>query len=133
MEIQSLQSSEAIHEKSLTELRTIAQGLGVAGLLSKNRPQLISAIEARNKVAYQVKPKAPEVIIEDSRLRDAPPAEECTEDMILEVLLPYINRGLIVEFDNKGSWTMQWGDKNDSGTMAQPLRNVVRYAKRLMK
>lgn len=123
----------SLQDKSITELRTIAQGLGVAGILSKTSSQLISAIEAKKETIFEVKPPAPETIIIDSRLRDAPPAESVTEDMLLEVLLPFINRGLIVEFPDEYTWEMINGKRTDTGTMAQPLRNVVRCAERIMK
>jgi hypothetical protein len=121
----------SLGEKSVTELREIAQGLGVGDVFTKTIPQLMQDIEQKHKDLMPA-PKIEPAIPNDGRFRSGKPSEECSEAALLEVLEPYIARGLKVSFKD-GMWRMSFGVKNDTGTMRMPLRIAAMKARDVLK
>lgn len=120
-----------LRNKSLTELRGIAQSFGIPVDFSKDAVQLAQAIEAKQKDMVP-KPEAPARPV-DGRLTYKSPSRRTSKTEIVEVLAPYVDRGLRLEFPDDDSWTMALGNKNDSGNIRIPLRVVVNCAERLFK
>ena len=63
------------------------------------------------------------------------PIEPLTEPQLAEALKPYLLEGMTLvvtppdAMNRGGSWTIAWGAKRrDSGTLMQPIHNVVRCA-----
>ena len=69
---------------------------------------------------------------EDQRLRTRTPSKTSDEEMIRQMLQPYVDRGLHLSFSD-GLFHMKHGIKTDSGTMRQPPRVILNCAKRLME
>ena len=119
-------------EKSLTQLRGIAQSYDIDGIFEKDKLALIQAIESKHNA---VVPK-PEPIPQpeyDARLMTKIPAKKSNAELAAEILEPYVSRGLHVSYDdNEETWQMSFGVKNDTGTLRQPLRNIMKCADRLM-
>jgi hypothetical protein len=122
-----------LDNKSIHDLRMMAQSFGVTDLTSKTKKQLIQAIELKQ---FGLLPE-PEVIIPkpeyDARLMTRPPSKMSIEDDILKILDPYIKMGLHVDFPDEESWRMRHGKREDNGTKRMPLRIVLGCAERIMK
>lgn len=122
-----------LRKKSLTELRGIAQSFGVADIFQKDKPQLVQAIEMKQA---GIAP-APKVEIAkpayDARLMTKPPSRRSDQQEVEELLQPYIQRGLLLSFDEHGErWFMRFDKKTDEGTMRMPLRHVLLCANKVM-
>lgn len=121
-----------LQNKSLTELRGIAQSFEIADIFQKDQRQLIQAIELKQQ-GLAPKPKVeiprPEY---DARLMTKPPSKKSTQEELEQLLAPYVARGLHVEFEPEW-WKMSFGKKTDEGTMRQPLRIILRCAEKLMQ
>lgn len=122
-----------MRNKSITELRGIAQSMGVSWGFGDDKDALITKIEAKRDKVVPVAVMAPIPQPEDQRLRSRPPSKVTEEAMICDMLRPLLDRGLLISFSPDGqSWTMRHKDREDTGTMRQPPRNVLRCAERLM-
>ena len=120
--------------KSIVELRGIAQALSVPDVFQKDKPQLLQAIELKQQ-KYTVTPKIeipkPQY---DARLMTKPPSKRALPQDVTELLAPYIARGLQFTIDeNAERWQMSFGKKTDEGTMRMPLRIVLRCAQKIME
>lgn len=111
-----------LEKKTLTELRTIAQGLGVEGIFSKSKAHLQQEIEKRHG---ELIPKGKIVIPVEYKM--LPTSNMCDKDKLMELLEPYISRGLRVEIGDE-TWKFSRGNKNDSGTLRMPLRIALMKA-----
>lgn len=111
-----------LKEKSLTELRTIAQGLGVVDIFSKSLPHLIQAIEKKHS---DLIPK--EKIVIPVEYRTLPSGDICDKVLLMELLEPYIKRGLKVVIGEE-TWKFSFANKEDSGTLRMPLRVALKKA-----
>ena len=120
-----------LKDKSLHELRAIAQGYGIADIFSKDAVQLAQAIELKQVTmapALEVPFVQPSY---DARLMTAAPADISDEKSVRELLQPLVDRGLHLSFDPE-RWYMAHGKRTDEGTMRMPLRVVLRCAEKLM-
>ncbi len=119
--------------KSLHQLRAIAQGYNVPDIFKKTDVQLRQEIGLRQQ-EMAPKPTPPPVMPQyDARLMTRPPAKITTQEALLGLIQPYIDRGLRVTFPTPEEWHMSIDRKEDTGTMRQPLKNVLRCAERLMR
>lgn len=122
-----------MQNKSLHELRAIAQGYGISDVFSKTDNEL------RQLISLKQKEMQPKPVIEvpkpeyDARLMKRPPAKICTQDALRDLLKGHIARGMHLTFPTPEEWHMQWGKREDTGTMRQPLRCVLECANRLLK
>lgn len=124
--------SSALRDKSLTQLRGIAQSFGVADIFSKDKALLIQAIESKQQALAPI-PKVeipkPEY---DARLMSKPPAKRSDADELEKLLRPYIERGLKFTTTEE-QWFMSYDKKRDQGTLRMPLRAVLRCADEIMR
>ena len=123
----------ALASKSIHDLRSIAQSFGVADIFSKSKEHLIQAIELKQA---KLVPEPPIVIPKpeyDARLMTKPPSKSSTQDDVVELLAEHVARGLHLSFPEPERWHMQWGKKEDTGTLRMPLRVVLSCANQIMK
>lgn len=120
-----------LDQKSLTELRTIAQGLGVSDIFSKAPNQLIQDIERKHKELIPQEKIAIPLPHYDARLMTATPGEMCSKEVLLDLLTPYIKRGLKVELGDE-TWKFSFGKKTDTGTLRMPLRTAIKKAQEVL-
>ena len=111
-----------LNEKTLTELRTIAQGLGVEEIFSKSTAHLMQDIEKKHG---ELIPK--EKIVIPVEYRTLPTGEIVDKAQLMELLEPYIKRGLKVVISDE-TWRFSRGNKNDSGTLRMPIRIALKKA-----
>lgn len=122
-----------LDEKSLTELRAIAQGCGAQFDFSTSKPHLLQAIRQRS-IDIIPKPIEEKPVIENpDLLRNLPPAKNLKPDAVIDMLKPYITKGLRLSFPTQLTWKMEAGKKVDTGTLRMPLRILVRCAEQVMK
>lgn len=120
-----------LREKSLTDIRSIAQGYAIPDIFAKDRLQLEQAIEQKQK---DMIPKAEITVIQpeyDPRLMTKTPARKSDKEMIEDLLAPYVVRGLRLSFTPEG-WSMSYDKRNDSGTLRMPPRIVLKCADRVL-
>jgi hypothetical protein len=122
----------SLEKRSLTELRGLAQSLGVVDVFKKPKNILMQEIVLKQEEAMQkpMEPITPPVY--DARLMSKPPSKKSDIENLLDLLEQHIQRGLVINFPHPEWWEMRFNMKTDSGTMRQPLQNVLRCANKLM-
>lgn len=122
-----------LKDKSIHELRSIAQSFNIDDIFSKNTAQLIQEIEIKRDDLIpepEVKIPPPEY---DARLMTRPPSKRSSQDDVLELLSGHIQKGLIVTFPDEEVWEMSFGKKTDTGSVRMPLRVTLSCANKLMR
>lgn len=126
--------SFVLDKKSIHELRAIAEGYGIPDLFSKDKAELIQALQGKQRESIPVvdfiEPKQNDY---DSRLMTKRPAKETTKEMAIEFLADHVAQGLELTFPEPDRWSMRYKDRNDSGTMRMPPRTMIYCANKLMK
>lgn len=121
-----------LDKKSLVELRGIAQSFGIEGIFQMDAIQLRQAIELKQ----QGLSKKEEVVIPkpayDARLMTETPGKICGREEVEDSLVPYVQRGLHVRFDDE-RWYFSRGKKTDEGTLRMPLRIILKCAEAVIK
>lgn len=121
-----------LRDKSLTDLRSIAQGYGIADIFQKDKPQLLQAIELKQQ-AMVPKEKIEVVTPQyDPRVMTKAPARKSDKAYIEELLAPYTAKGLKLSFPEPEVWAMSYDKRNDTGTMRMPPRVVLRCADKVL-
>lgn len=126
--------AKPLSQKSLHQLRGIAQSFGVTDIFEKDARQL--AQEINIKQGALAPPPAPPIPQPpyDARLMSKPPARVSKAMDVTELLAEHIKRGLSLRFDDNGErWFMVYGKKNDEGTMRMPLKTVLDCANKVMR
>lgn len=124
----------ALSLKSLTELRGIAQSMGVKDIFQKDVKHL--AQEILTKQQELTPPPVPLELLPpyDARLMTKPPAKRVDPLEAVKLIEPYIKRGLKLEFSENGEhWTMRRGPMMDTGTTRMPMRNFIYCAQKMME
>lgn len=121
-----------LENKSITDLRSIAQSFGIPNIFQKDITQLKQLISQKQldmlpKPRFDVPMPA-----YDARLMTAPPNKTGDKQEIESILTPYIARGLLVTFDDERIY-FRCGKKTDEMTLRAPLRHVLRVAKVVME
>lgn len=122
-----------LEDRSLTELRAMAQAMNAIFSFADDKNALIKII--RDCMEAKVpKPRIPDPVQPaDTRLLIRPPRYVSTEAEIVEILLPFTLKGLIIRFPAEDQWMMTYQKREDSGTLRMPLRDVVECARRMMR
>ena len=115
-----------LEKKTLTELRTIAQGLGVTEIFSKSKAHLLQGIEQKHKDLIPV-----EKIIIPIEYKTLPSGKMSDKEQLMDLLQPYIKRGLKVVIEEE-TWRFSFGRKSDSGTLRMPLRIALKKAQEIL-
>lgn len=119
-------------KQSLTELRGIAQSMGVKWSFSDDHSALKKKITLRQ--TDLLPPPVMPIIAQpdDQRMRTLPPSKVSNEGLVRQLLQPYISRGLHVSFENN-HFFFRYKERTDSGTLRQPPRVVLNCAARLFE
>ncbi len=122
-----------LQDKSIHELRQIAQGHGIGEIFSMDMIQLRQAIEQKQ---IEMLPK-PEIVVPrpeyDASLMTKPPSKKTDQAEMEKLLQAHIARGLVLTFPDQENWQMQFGKVTDSGTMRMPSRVVLNCAEKVMR
>lgn len=120
-----------LEDKTIVELRAIAQGYGVDNIFRMKKNELVQAIRLKQE------PETPDSVINipppdyDRRIANKPPAKLSTRTKIEEILARHVQVGLNLSFDEE-RWYMTYQGRTDEGTLRMPLRVVLRCADKLM-
>ena len=120
-----------LQDKSLIELRGIAQSLSIPDVFQKDKLQLVQAIEFKQQavtVAPKIEMPRPPY---DARLMTQAPAKIGDKDEVWGMIEPLIKRGLHAKFDEE-RWYFSHGKKTDEGTLRMPLRNIIKCAEAVL-
>lgn len=112
--------------KSLVELRGIAQSLSIPDIFQKDSVQLVQAIELKQQ-SFAPAPKI-EIPVHVVTVTDA---MECTPEQVKAACKPFTDRGLHLSFTDT-QWKMKHGKKADEGTLKMPIRIVIKCAQKVM-
>lgn len=126
--------AKPLEGRSLHQIRAIAQAMGVTDIFEKDSIHLVQEIRTKQEALPQ--PKTPPIPRPpyDARLMTKPPSRRSNTRDIVELLKPYIERGLKLNFDDNGErWMMSCGKKTDEGTVRMPLRIVLTCAENVMR
>ena len=122
-----------LRDKSVHELRSIAQSFHIDDIFSKDADRLIHEIEIERDGLIP----EPTVVIPkaeyDARLMTRPPSKTSKETDILMLLDGHIKLGLRINFPDAESWEMYAGKKTDCGSMRIPLRVLIACADKMMR
>ena len=95
-------------------------------ITSLTRALLEQEIKSKSTALAGEKLVIPQIII-----KQVANTSYCDESELLEVLQPYIQRGLKVSIlDNM--WRFSFGLKSDTGTMTMPIRMALRKAQEIL-
>jgi hypothetical protein len=119
-------------ERSIHDLRSIAQGYGIANLFQLDKPALLQQIRLKQQDMQPKTSNVPEVAPYDGRLFGDQPLET-SEDNLREVLQEHISRGLKLDFLPPDAWRLRIADREDTGTLRQPLFKIVQAADNLLR
>lgn len=122
-----------LERKSLSQLRGIAQSFGIEDIFSKTDIQLRQDISLRQQTLIPPAPVVVEKPAYDSRLMTRPPSKICTQATLKELLKPYTDKGMHLTFPAPEEWHIRYDKREDTGTMRQPLKNVLDCCERLMR
>lgn len=123
-----------MHDKSIHQLRAIAEGYNIPDIFSKQRHELEQAISLAQVAQLPEQKFTPPPRREyDTRIMSRRPANSFTKEDALDVLEPYFSYGLKIEFPDPDRWHMRVKGKEDTGTMRMPLRVLLDCADRLLK
>lgn len=122
-----------LKDKSVHDLRSIAQTFKIDDIFSKDAERLAHEIEIeRNELIPKPKVEIPKAEY-DARLMTRPPSKRSDKDNILSLLEGHIKLGLRVKFPDNESWEMYRGKMTDCGSMRMPLRVLIQCADRMMR
>lgn len=124
--------SQELRKKSIHDLRVLAQAFGVTDIFEKDSIHLAQAIEAKQEAITQPKAPLPERPPYDPRIMLKRPSLKSSPIEIVTMLEPFVKMGMKLSFDEE-SWFIAWGDRNDTGTLRMPPRNVLICAEKMMK
>lgn len=124
---------ETLREKSIHDLRIMAQAFGVNDVFSKDKNNLIQEIVIKHAPVAAPAVALPPVPAYDARLMSKNPSKVSNPDELMELIRPYAELGLRFQFtDNGERWQMRFGERTDEGTMRMPLKTVIGCARRLL-
>lgn len=123
---------DALRNKSIHELRTMAQAFGVKDIFEKDAIHLSQEIELKQQ--QLIPPPIPPIPTPDydARLMTTHPSRRSTATEVTELLAEHIKRGLKLSFTEE-TWSMHSGKKNDTGPLRMPLRHILSCANRVMQ
>jgi len=119
-------------KKSVHDLRIMAQAFGVTNIFEKDQKRLIQDIEIKQRSNQPPVVALPPRNPYDARLMTQVPSRTSSPIAVTELLEPYITLGLKLSFQDD-TWAMRYGNRNDCGTLRQPLRNILDCADKLMR
>lgn len=124
-------SPEFLSGKTRDQLRTIATGLGMGYHHREKEATLANRIiEVSQTMQPRANPLNPSV---QTPIYKVPPVM-LMQDQVMAAIKPRLDQGMQARFSHdSSSWQFKFGDKEDSGTMTQPLETIVRCAEFLCR
>lgn len=121
-------AAKRIEDKSIHELRTQAQAMGIAFTLADSAGILRNNIRAllRQPDAIETAPIVHVVPVKNL-------ARPTTHHALIEALKPFMAHGLRFDVHDNGTWAMSVAGRTDSGNLHMPTLDIVRCAQRLMR
>lgn len=121
-----------IEQKSITELRGIAQAVGLKLDWRWDKSKLIRKIKETTDNALNGVPTESDEP-SDARLRTVPPARNLPQNDVMKALEKYKERGLIVTFPTPDSIRLtRTIVREDQCSLRVPLRVIVECARRIV-
>jgi len=121
-----------LQSKSITELRGIAQSMGIADVFQLDKAHLIQEIDLKKSAVNKPAPVSVVNSPYDARLMAQAPGKIADKDEAMEALQPYVAAGLHVSMDNE-RWYFKHGKKSDEGTLRMPLRTILKCAEAVLR
>ena len=121
-----------LHLKSITELRVMAQYLGITVNLGWDKRKLGDMIDAKMQASLNL---APAVSDEpsDALLRTTPRAHNLSQKAVLAALAKYKDSGLVVTFPTPDTIRLTHTvSREDSCSLRVPLRVIVACARKVI-
>ena len=112
--------------KSMTEIRGLAQAIGVKFKFGDEKRHLIERIRAA--VAVKL-PETSPIPAMNTKTAAKPQPKYCTQDEIKAALEQYFPIGLILTFPDQEHWHVRCGFREDSGSFNMPLIDITRAVK----
>jgi hypothetical protein len=122
----------ALQNKTIVQLRGIAQSYDIPDIFSMDEVKLKQAIEIKQGGLFPEKKIEIPKPAYDSRLMTKVPGKMASQVEAEALLKPYMDKGLKVSFTQE-QWFMSLGKKTDQGTMRMPLRHLVNCAAKLFE
>lgn len=121
-----------LRDRSIHELRGMAQAFGITDIFEKDVLKLVQEIELKQqKLVDPPKPLPPRPEY-DARLMTAQPSAMGSPIEITDLLEPHIRIGLKLRFDEE-CWHMSNGNKFDTGSLRMPLRQILDCAEKVLR
>lgn len=122
----------ALHKKSLTEIRGIAQSFGIGDIFTKDKAHLLQEIELKQVAMLPEVTPLPPMPQYDARLMTKKPRMQSSREEIEEILEDHVKMGMTLTFPTEETWHMRFNKKTDTGTIRQPIRTIRRCADKVM-
>ena len=120
---------------SLDELKKMAEGMGINFHHRAGKAKLMELISAGNSDTTAPDDEPEEMVPEKPAEKPTPKnvgySKEVSE--VLRALDQHIKNGLYIVHIDNDCFHFRRGDNEDSGTMHQPVRNIVICAEKLMR
>lgn len=116
-----------LRDKSIHELRGIAQSFGIDDIFKKDAVHLAQEIEQRQEKLAE--PKLPPINIS----YDIPHTQGsiCSPTELTDALQHHIKHGLTLRFE-PDHWIMSARKKLDTGSLTMPIRDIIKCADRVL-
>ena len=118
----------SLGKKSLTELRAIAQSMGMIPRLDIGKEHLIQEIQGHVSAKVQMPPRPIEINIKNDSANPL-----VTPEQVEKAMEGFKQLGLKVSFPDKDTWELSCNERKDSGSMHIPLFAIVGCARELIK
>lgn len=120
---------ETLREKSIHDLRTMAQAFGVNDVFSKDKNNIIQEIVLKHAPVAPAAVVMPPLPVSVNQALD----DMADPDDVTAAMKPYAALGLRFQFIDSGTrWSMRFGERADEGTMSMPLKTVIDCARKLL-
>jgi hypothetical protein len=117
----------SLDKKNLSELRSIAQSIGVIPDFSIGKEHLLQQI--RGHVSKQIEPSQRPIEVNITNI----PTNGVTQTQVEEALKGFKELGLTITFPDAQTWSMRCGDKTDSGSMTCGIWAIIGCAREVVK
>jgi hypothetical protein len=118
----------SLQKKSLTELRSLAQNMGMLPRLDIGKEHLIQEIQNYAGAKIMTPPRPIEINIKNESANPL-----VTPEQVEKALDGFKQLGLSVTFPDKDTWEISCNTRKDSGSMYIPLFAIIGCAKELVK
>jgi hypothetical protein len=122
-----------LENKSLHQLRAIAQSFGVKDIFTLEANKLIQEIGLKQQAlmpAVDIVPPRPDY---DMRILGMNKRDHHSREVVTALLQPLIDKGLKLEFIDGETWQVSFDKKTDTGSLKLPLRVILVCAEKVLR